>query len=114
MTGTGGPPSQRTGSERTASGNGALEVGVVRRYDLGAVGGVALAVDDRPVAGSAPGPLDDGVLATVALPGSASGAYRMQGLAVCETTPDGLRLLAVTDSDDPTAGAQRLALSLTW
>jgi hypothetical protein len=118
---------------------GRVEVGDVRRYDLGTVDGVALAVtdavaladgrmlvsaaaedtpnavDDGPVVGSALALLDDGgVLATVSLPGSASGAYKVEGLAVRETTPDGLRLLAVTDSDDPTAASQCLALSLTW
>jgi hypothetical protein len=126
----------------TVTGRGAggrVDVGDVRRYDLGTVDGVALAVtdavalpggrvlvsaaaedtpnavDDGPVVGSALALLDDdGVLATAALPGSAAGAYKVEGLGVSGTTPDGLRLLAVTDSDDPTAASQCLALSLTW
>jgi hypothetical protein len=73
------------------------------------------AVDDGPVVGSALALLgDDGVLATVALPHSASGAYKVEGLAVRGTTPDGLRLLAVTDADDPAAASELLTLHLRW
>lgn len=117
----------------------AVEVGDVRRYDIGTVGGVALAVtdavalgggrvlvsaaaedtpnavDDGPVVGAALALLDDhGVLATAALPGSGRGAYKVEGLAVLETTADGLRLLAVVDDDDPAAASEQLTLRLRW
>jgi hypothetical protein len=69
------------------------------------------AVDDGPVVGSALALLDDaGVLATAELPG----APKVEGLAVRETTPDGLVLLAVTDADDPQAPSERLELHLRW
>jgi hypothetical protein len=122
-----------TGSSGAAGGRVAL--GGVRRYDLGTVGGVALgvtdavaldggrvlvsaaaedtpnAVDDGPVVGAALALLDDGgVLASVPLPG----AYKVEGLAVRETTADGLRLLAVTDADDPAAASELLELRLRW
>jgi hypothetical protein len=116
-----------------------VEIGDVRPYDLGTVDGVGLAVtdavaladgqvlvsaaaedtpnavDDGPVVGAALALLDDdGVLATAALPDAASGAYKVEGLAVRETTTDGLRLLAVTDADDPAAPSQLLTLRLRW
>jgi hypothetical protein len=116
-----------------------VEVGDVRRYDLGAVGGVALAVtdampiaggrvlvsaaaedtpnavDDGPVVGSALALLDDeGVLASAAVPDSGRGAHKVEGLAVRATTADGLRLLAVVDADDPTVASEQLALRLRW
>jgi hypothetical protein len=116
-----------------------VEVGDVRRYHLGSVGGVALAVtdampvgggrvlvsaaaedtpnaiDDGPVVGAALVLLDDdGVLASAAIPGSGHGAPKVEGLAVRETTTDGLRLLAVVDEDDPTAASQQLTLRLRW
>jgi hypothetical protein len=118
---------------------GRVAVGDVRRYDLGAVGGVALAVtdampvaggrvlvsaaaedtpnavDDGPVTGSALALLDDdGVLATAAIPSSGSGALKVEGLAVRAITADGLQLLAVVDSDDPTVASEQLALRLRW
>ena len=124
----------------TGAGTAArVEIGDVRRYDLGTVDGVALAVtdavalpggrvlvsaaaedtpnavDDGPLVGSALALLDDdGVLATVPLPVPASGPYKVEGLAVRETTADGLRLLAVTDADDPDAASELLALRLAW
>jgi hypothetical protein len=122
-----------------AAAAGQVEIGDVRRYDLGAVDGVALAVtdavavagdrvlvsaaaedtpnavDDGPVVGAALALLDDhGVLATAELPGSARGAYKVEGLAVVETTADGVRLLAVVDEDDPAAASQQLTLRLWW
>lgn len=116
-----------------------VEIGDVRRYDLGTVGGVALAVtdavalgdgrmlvsaaaedtpnavDDGPVVGSALALLDhDGVLAIAPLPAVGSGAYKVEGLAVREAAAEGLRLLAVTDVDDPTAPSEQLDLRLRW
>jgi hypothetical protein len=116
-----------------------VTAGGVRRYDLGTVAGVALAVtdavalpggrvlvsvaaedtpnavDDGPVVGSALALLDDdGPVASVPLPGSPAGPYKVEGLAVRETTADGLRLLAVTDADDPDVASELLELHLTW
>jgi hypothetical protein len=116
-----------------------VPLGDVRRYDLGTVDGVALAVtdavaldggrvlvsaaaedtpnavDDGRVVGSALALLDDGgVLATVAVPGPATGPYKVEGLAVRDATADGLRLLAVTDADDPAAPSELLTLRLAW
>jgi hypothetical protein len=114
-------------------------VGGVRRYELGAVDGVALAVtdavtlpdgrvlvsaaaedtpnpvDDGPVVASALAVLDDhAVVAIAELPGSAAGAYKVEGLAVRETTADGVRLLAVVDADDPLVPSEQLVLRLRW
>lgn len=73
------------------------------------------AVDDGPVVGAALALLDDdGVLAIAELPASAGGAYKVEGLAVCETTLDGLLLLAVVDADEPAAASEQLALRLHW
>jgi hypothetical protein len=116
-----------------------VQVGGLRRYDLGAVGGVALAVtdampvaggrvlvsaaaedtpnavDDGPVVGSALALLDDtGVLAIAAIPDSGHGAPKVEGLTVHATTVDGLRLFAVVDADDPTVASELLALRLRW
>ena len=116
-----------------------VELGDVRHYDLGTVGGVPLAVtdalaladgrvlvsaaaedtpnavDDGRVAGSALALLDDdGVLATVAVPAPGPGPYKVEGLALREATADGLRLLAVTDADDPAVPSERLELHLRW
>jgi len=116
-----------------------VSAGDVRRYDLGAVDGVALAatdavsladgrvlvsaaaedtpnpVDDGPVVGSALALLDDReVVAVAELPGSAGGAYKVEGLAVRETTTDGVRLLAVVDADDPLVSSEQLELRLHW
>ncbi len=114
-----------------------VEVGDVRRYDLGAVGGVALAVtdamsvaggrvlvsaaaedtpnavDDGPVVGSALALLDDeGVLAITAIPESGRGAPKVEGLTVHATTVDGLRLLAVVDADDPTVAIRAVGTAI--
>ena len=122
------------------SGTGA-DVGVSdpRRYELGAVGGVALAVtdalalpdgrilvsaaaedtpnavDDGPVVAAALALLDDrAVLATAELPGLPGGACKVEGIALRETTPDGVRLWAVADADDPAAASLCLALRVHW
>ncbi|WP_378032178.1 DUF6910 family protein [Actinoplanes sp. GCM10030250] len=113
----------------------AIAVGAVRRYDLGAIDGVALAitdavalpggrvlvsaaaedtpnaVDDGPVVGAAVALLDDdAVLAVAALPA----ADKVEGLAVAESRADGVRLVAVVDADDPDVPSRRLDLRLTW
>jgi hypothetical protein len=113
-----------------------LEVGVPRRYDLGTVGGVALAVtdavtlpgdrmlvsaaaedtpnavDDGPVVGAALALLDDDrVLAVAAVP---DGPYKIEGLAVRGIEPDGVSLIAVVDADDPLAASSRLELRVRW
>ena len=112
-----------------------VEVGTVRRYDLGTAGGVPLAatdaaalpdgrvlvsaaaedtpnaVDDGPVVGAALALLDDRVvLAIAALPTP----EKVEGLAVRQTLTDGVRLLAVVDADDPDAASQQLSLRLHW
>ena len=116
-----------------------VEVGGVRRYDLGAVRGVALAVtdvvalpdgrllvaaaaedtpnavDDGPVVGAALALLDDErVLAVAAVPDAASGPYKIEGLAVRGPAPDGVSLIAVVDADDPLAASSRLDLRVSW
>jgi len=106
------------------------------RYDLGTVGGVALAitdavalpdgrllvsaaaedtpnaVDDGPVVGAAVALLDDErVLAVTAVPG---GPYKIEGLAVRAAGPGEAALIAVVDADDPLAASSRLDLRVTW
>ena len=112
------------------------EVGPPRRYDLGTVGGVALAVtdavavpggrmlvsaaaedtpnavDDGPVVGAAIALLDDErVLGVAAVPG---GPYKIEGLAVRGAEPAGATLIAVVDADDPLAPSGRLDLRVRW
>ena len=120
-------------------GAGPVEVGEVSTYDLGTVHGVTLAitdavalpggrvlgsaaaedtpnaVDDGPVVGAVMALLDDrGVIDVAPVPESGSGAFKVEGLAVLEVTPDGLRLLAVVDADDPDAASAELSLRLRW
>ncbi|GAA3343665.1 hypothetical protein GCM10020358_43820 [Amorphoplanes nipponensis] len=117
-------------------GAGPVAVGDPRRYDLGTVGGVALAitdavalpdgrmlvsaaaedtpnaVDDGPVVGAALALLDDErVLAVAAVPG---GPYKIEGLAVRAAGPAGASLVAVVDADDPLAPSRRLDLRIGW
>ncbi len=117
----------------------AVAVGDPRRYDLGEINGVGLAitdavalpdgrvlvsaaaedtpnaVDDGPVVGAALALLDgDDVLAVAALPQIDATDHKVEGLAVREITADGLRLLAVVDADDPTAASAELALRVRW
>ncbi|MDI6097464.1 hypothetical protein QLQ12_02475 [Actinoplanes sp. NEAU-A12] len=111
-----------------------IDIEGVRRYDLGAVAGVALAVtdavaladgrvlvsaaaedtpnaiDDGPVTGSALALLDDDGPVVVEIPGAA----KVEGLAVRETTAGGVRLHAVVDADDPDVPSRRLGLRLRW
>jgi hypothetical protein len=110
---------------------GGGEVRDPRRYDLGTVDGVALAitdavalpdgrvlvsaaaedtpnaVDDGPVVGAAIGLLsEERVLAVAAVPG---GPYKIEGLALA-----GGELIAVVDADDPLAASSLLRLRVTW
>jgi hypothetical protein len=116
-----------------------IEIGTVRRYDLGAVAGVTLAVtdavaltggrvlvsaaaedtpnavDDGPVVGAAVALLvDDAVVAVAELPALSGSVPKVEGLTVREETADGVRLLAVVDADDPGVPSQELELSLRW
>ena len=43
-----------------------------------------------------------------------NGPYKVEGLAVVEEDPEGLRLLAVVDADDATAASSLLTLRLEW
>ena len=115
------------------------EVSGPRRFDLGAVRGVALAVtdavalpdgrvlvaaaaedtpnavDDGPVVGAALALLDDDrVLAVAAVPDGPSGPYKIEGLAVRGPVPGGVSLIAVVDADDPLAASSRLDLRVSW
>ncbi|MFF5077302.1 DUF6910 family protein [Actinoplanes sp. NPDC000266] len=109
------------------------EIFDVRRYDLGHVDGVPLAVTDAVALGDGlilvsaaaedtPNPVDDGpvvgaalvllddhsVLDAVALPEKT----KVEGLAVRATTAGGLGLLAVVDADDPVIPSRELDLYL--
>lgn len=108
----------------------------VRRHDLGTTRGVALAVTDAVTlpdgrilvsvaAEDTPNAVDDGPviasgLALLTTDGGPPvfteipGAEKVEGLAVRETTPGGVRLLAVVDADDYEAPSRRLALHLRW
>jgi hypothetical protein len=113
----------------------AVRVAGVRRYDLGAVGGVGLAVtdavalgdglvlvaaaaedspstyDDGPVVGSALALLDgDDVVDLVELPRLDGQVAKVEGLAVVAEAADRLELVAVVDADDP--GVPSLLLDL--
>jgi hypothetical protein len=116
-----------------------VDISGVRRYDLGLVRGVALAVtdavtlpdgrvlisaaaedtpnavDDGPVVGAALALLDDeAVVAVAELPATDGVAPKVEGLAVREASPDGVRLLAVVDVDDPLVPSQALEITLQW
>jgi hypothetical protein len=116
-----------------------VTVGEPRRYDLGTVRGVALAVtdavalpggrmlvaaaaedtpnavDDGPVVGAALALLDDErVLAVAAVPEGPGGPYKIEGLAVRGLEPAGVALIAVVDADDPHAASSRLDLRVAW
>ena len=124
-----------TGAVTGTGGADRVEVGDVRRYDLGTVAGVALAVtdavplpggrvlvsaaaedtpnavDDGPVVGAALAVLGDGgVLDAAEFPVTA----KVEGLAIGEPAADGLRLLAVVDADDPEVPSHWLELLLRW
>ena len=118
---------------------GAVRVGRVQEYELGEVEGVGLAVtdavalpdgrillstaaedtpnavDDGPVVATALALVDDtAVLAVAALPEVDGEPHKVEGLVVLETLPDGVRLLAVVDGDDPDAPSPELVLRIRW
>ena len=73
------------------------------------------AVDDGPVVGVAVALLeDDRTLALAAIPPTGQGVLKVEGLAVLEHLNDGLRLLAVTDVDEPGTASLELRLRLWW
>ncbi|MGK5682156.1 DUF6910 family protein [Actinoplanes sp. URMC 104] len=117
----------------------AIEVTGVRRYELGAVRGVSLAVtdavalpdgrvlvsaaaedtpnavDDGPVVGAALAVLDDDTVRAVAeLPAVDGLAPKVEGLAVREVTGGGVGVLAVVDADDPVVPSRALKITLEW
>ncbi|MEU4155024.1 hypothetical protein [Actinoplanes sp. NPDC026670] len=113
-----------------------IDIHGVRRYDLGVAHGVALAVTDAvsladgrvlvsAAAEDTPNAVDDGPvvasgLALLSAGGEPQffaeipGAEKVEGLAVRETTTDGIRLLAVVDADDHETPSRRLELHLHW
>jgi hypothetical protein len=109
------------------------------RYDLGTVGGVALAVtdavalpdgrillstaaedtpnayDDGPVVGAALVLLDGGTtVAAAPLPPDGAVHHKVEGLALCGTGPGGTDVIAVVDADDPGRPSAELRLHVTW
>jgi hypothetical protein len=111
----------------------------VRHYDLGAVRGVPLAVTDAvtlpdsrilvsAAAEDTPNPVDDGPVvaaalavldddridAVAALPQHGDAVQKIEGLALYGTERDGVRLLAVVDSDDPHIPSTMLHLRVLW
>ncbi|BBH69501.1 hypothetical protein ACTI_61860 [Actinoplanes sp. OR16] len=121
------------------SGDPAVAIGNPRRYDLGTVDGVGLAVtdavalndgrilvsaaaedtpnavDDGPVVASALALLDDGgVLAVAEIPATPAGPWKVEGLAIAGQTTTGVRLVAVVDADDPSAASSCLTLHVLW
>ncbi|WP_134742104.1 hypothetical protein [Nocardioides sp. 503] len=122
------------GRARTA-GPADLHPTAVRRYELGAVGGVGLAVtdavalpdgtvlvsaaaedspdayDDGPVVGSALAVVDDHeVRAVTPLPLLAGRVAKVEGLTLDRWDPTGGRVVAVVDEDDPAAASPMLTL----
>lgn len=117
---------------------GSIEVGEVRRYDLGGLGGLPLAITDAVVwhdgrilvsatAEDAPDAVADGPVAgsVLALLGATPDEVEVEILPLPEELShrkvEGLalrgdaaapRLLAVVDEDDPTAGSPAVELSL--
>ncbi|HLL64177.1 MAG TPA: hypothetical protein VK453_00340 [Micromonosporaceae bacterium] len=117
----------------------AVQVGSPRRYDLGRVDGVGLAVtdavalpdgrtlisaaaedtpnavDDGPVVGTALALLDGGrVLGVTALPEPDGMVYKVEGIALQGVAADAARLLAVVDIDDPETPSTELTMTLRW
>lgn len=114
-------------------------VRAVRRYELGELDGLALAVTDAvaigdgmvcvsasaedapdpvadgPIAGSALAVIDGGgrVRDVVRLPAALAGC-KVEGLAAAELERDGARLLAVVDQDDPRAASTAAWLRVDW
>jgi hypothetical protein len=121
---------------RSETASDKIDIHDVRRYDLGTVGGVALAVTDAVTIGDGRvlvsaaaedtlNAVDDGpvVGSGIALLGADGeppiyaalpDAEKVEGLAVREATADGVRLVAVVDADDHDIPSRRLALRLHW
>ena len=116
----------------------AVPVGTVRRYELGEVEGVGLAVTDAvalpdgrtllsAAAEDTPNAVDDGpvvatalvlvddvdVLAVAPIPDVAGHVLKVEGLALREVRGDELHLLGVVDDDDPTRPSAELALRVS-
>lgn len=114
-------------------------VGSPRRYELGAVAEVGLAVtdavalpegrvllaaaaedtpnavDDGPVVGTALVLVDgDTVVAAAPVPEPGGTVHKVEGLGLLAADPAGARLLAVVDADDPDLPSARLTLRVTW
>lgn len=111
-----------------------------RRYDLGSARGVGLAVtdavplagggvlvsaaaedtpdprDDGPVVGSVLAVLDDGgvVRDRVDLPHVHGAVAKVEGLGVVEHAPDGVRVLATVDADDPAEPSLAVGVRVRW
>ncbi len=117
------------------SGAEAVPLGTVRRYELGEVAGVGLAVtdavalpdgrtllsaaaedtpnavDDGPVVATALALVDDErVLDLAPLPRTAGRVHKVEGLALRGVTGGEVRLLAVVDDDDPDVPSTELEL----
>ena len=125
-----------------AAGRGSpatVPVGGRRAYDLGAVGGVGLAVtdavrlpsgellvsaaaedspnprDDGPVVGSALVRLaDDSVTGSAALPELEDGVCKVEGLTLLSATGREATVLGVVDADDPTTASWAVRLHVSW
>jgi len=116
-------------------GAGTVAVAEPRRYDLGSVANVGLAItdavalpghgvlcaaasedspnttDDGPVVGSALVHLhDDGPADIVLLPMIEGGVAKVEGLMLVEASDGRVRLLAVVDGDDPLAASLAVTL----
>ena len=117
----------------------AVSAGTVRRYDLGAVRGVPLAVTDAvalpdgrilvsAAAENTPNPVDDGPVVAAALalldddrvdavaqlPQHGDAVQKIEGLALASAEHDGVRLLAVVDADDPYIPSTISHLRVRW
>ncbi len=121
------------------TGTGTVGLGAVLRYVLGAVHGVPLAVTDAvalpdgrilvsAAAEDTPDPVNDGPVVAAALalldddrvediavlPQEGDAAQKVEGLALESVEPDGVRLLAVVDADDPHTPSTLLHLRVHW
>ncbi|UQU62335.1 hypothetical protein COUCH_25265 [Couchioplanes caeruleus] len=117
------------------AGSDRVGIGGVRRYDLGTVAGVALAVTDavalpdgRVIVSAAaedtPNAVDDGPVVGAAVAVLADGHEpevgllphpdKIKGLALRSSGAAGAELLAVVDADDPAVPSAALSLRLSW
>ncbi len=110
-----------------------LELGPVRRYDLGGIDGVGLSVtdaltlpdgrilisaaaedtpnniDDGPVVGAALAVLEEERVVRMGLVPQVEGAMvKLEGIALLDAFDDGLRVLGVVDNDDPAGPSLQL------